>query len=709
MKKNFLIVFSVVLTLGLFFGDLSLVCAQENDTEEFTLEEITVTAQKREENLQKVPITMETISGYDLSEMGKTSIDDILTNIAGAWIQGSGVQFNIVMRGMDNDEGARSSFSMTAINLDGVYSNNREVGSVGTYDLQRVEVLVGPQGTLYSRNASAGVVNFVTNNPNLERFEGTGTLELGNFDQLTMTGVMNAPINDKVAMRVAFNSNSHEGYASNGTSDNDTKEARVKILYEPNEDLSMVLTYEFVKMHGQGKTGYEIFEDEDDVDNPWTVLTPLEQWRVHRNTNKANLNLNWTTPLGILTFLPSFMTQKAPYDMQSMPQFNPATGEMTYSGVRQDQDTDERAGELRMASLDSMSWKYMLGVYYYFRGTYSTRPAMGQYQEQENDNFSVFGNMTYPLSDRFRLTLGGRYTADDEYFEDIVDPGALRPGQQPYSEAEYRSSHFDYKLAVEHDVAENSMLWVDYSTGYKHTLRGGEPQELKTYQIGSKNRFLEQRLQVNATAFYNDYSNYSVMTSKAYWAPDPDTGILTEYDDMGRGTGSAITYGLDLSTNYLLTVKDRVDLQASLLKTKIDSLRIIYDYWYPPSEEYEGLELNNAPKLTATLSYQHTFDLRNGGNIRAKFSTRYQTKTQLTFFLDENQVPAGMDPDKVNYEPTHTISEVGVTYNDPDSKWNLNGYVKNIENHARKYAYAGMMGMIVGNPRTYGAVLSINF
>lgn len=98
---------------------------------------------------------METISGYELAEMGKATLEDILNNVASASIQQSGMQLNVVIRGMDNDEGARSSFSMVAVNVDGVYSNNREAGSVGTYDMQRVEVLAGPQSTLCSRNATA--------------------------------------------------------------------------------------------------------------------------------------------------------------------------------------------------------------------------------------------------------------------------------------------------------------------------------------------------------------------------------------------------------------------------------------------------------------------------------------------------------------------------------------------------------------------------
>lgn len=702
MRRMKIIVVTLIMALGLTLEYVPSLFAQTGETDEFTLEEITVTAQKREENLQKVAATMETISGYDLVEAGKTSIEDILTNIAGTWIQGSGVQFNIVMRGMDNDEGARSSFAMTAINVDGVYSNNREVGRVGVYDLERVEVMVGPQGTLWSRNAAGGVINFVTKNPTLERFEGLGSVDIGNFDALTLTGVMNVPVNDRFAFRAAFNSDSHDGYASNGVCDNDSKEARIKLLYHPNEDLSAILTYEFVKVEGpHGPTGYEAFEDEDKTDNPWTNNTELLHWRFHRHTNKANLNLNWTTPIGVVTFLPSIMIQKAPHDSQSRPSMTPEGLVYTYGW--QDQDTKERAGELRLSSLDDSSWKWLLGAYYYFRGTYSNvTPLSANWGIQENESPAIFGNATIPITDRFRVTLGTRYTSEDELYEDYR--AAPRPGEAPYSLNEYSSSHTDYKLAIEYDVSENSMLWVDYSTGYKHVTRNNLAQELNAYQLGAKNRFFNNRLQLNATAYYNDFSNYNVVHNRYYFDAAGEQQM-----DPGTGVGAATIYGLDLSTNYLITPNDRIDLQASMLHSEVRDLVIKYTYYYPPSDVFEGTELNNAPKLTATLGYQHTFNLRNGGNIRAKINTRYQTKTMLQFFLPDEDVPAGWDKDTLNHEPTHTISEVNVTYDNPTNRWSLSGYMKNIENHAIKYSYDARMGMIVGDPRTFGVVLSVNF
>lgn len=210
-----------------------------------------------------------------------------------------------------------------------------------------------------------------------------------------MTGILNIPLNDIFAMRVGFNSNSREGYSSNGTYDNDTKEARLKLSYYPNEDLSMVFTYEFYKMGGMGRTGVEPFETEDSTPNPWTNNSPTENWRLHRATKKGSILLDWNTPIGTLTFLPSFNKGDVPYDVQSMSGMD-ANRQVIYTKSIQRQINAERAAELRLASLNDWEIKWLLGLYYFNRKTEEWRGTM--YQYQENPSYAIFGNGTFPIT-----------------------------------------------------------------------------------------------------------------------------------------------------------------------------------------------------------------------------------------------------------------------------------------------------------------------
>ncbi len=265
------------------------------------------------------------------------------------------------------------------------------------------------------------------------------------------------------------------------------------------------------------------------------------------------------------------------------------------------------------------------------------------------------------------------------------------------------------------------MLWVDYSTGYKQVRGASADQELKSYQAGSKSRFMDNKVQLNATAFYYDYSNFDIgRVSSEYVSYDAETG---EWDEEGtesatfngQGIGDAALYGLDLSMDYVITSADRLNFSLSYLSAKVDQVVITYTYQgieYPdlvPRKIVDkGKALNNAPELSIVAGYQHRFDLANGGKITPRIDLRYTSKYYLEFYPQDSNIPEGMDVDKVNTEPNHLMGDVSLNYTHPSGEWTLNGYVKNVTNYAEKN---GLMrgDMRLGAPRTFGAVLSVRF
>jgi len=186
MKKRYYMYILALAVASIFaMGDVSAVFAQESADDEFTLEEITVTAQKREENQQKVPIAMETISGETIKELGKTDIDQILSTVSSVIVNKAADGMRVTLRGMSNDnsmfQGRQVSTPTVAVNMDGAYTNRSAAGD-NLFDIERVEVLYGPQSTLYSTASPGGVVNVVTANPKLDNFEASATLEGGNYN-----------------------------------------------------------------------------------------------------------------------------------------------------------------------------------------------------------------------------------------------------------------------------------------------------------------------------------------------------------------------------------------------------------------------------------------------------------------------------------------------------------------------------------------------
>lgn len=708
MKKSLMLFIELLICMGLLLGvHSSAVLAQVSETEEFTLEEITVTAEKREENLQKVAIPVETISGDEVTEMGRTNLEDALSNIAVATIAKKGRELSVSIRGMDDDSFPGDSFSMVSVVVDGTYSNAWGIGQSGLFDMQRVEVLSGPQSTLYSRNSAGGVVNMVSNNPTTERFEGSASIELGNYKTVNTSGMLNVPISDKLALRGAYQTLMHDGYVSNGTNDADFKSSRLKLGYSPTEDMNIILGFDYNSQRGRGQgIGVDPWESDSDTDDPWYSCASSEYFRNERDTSKYYLDFEWDTPIGTLTFLPAYIHMEG-RDNNAGHSMGADVNDFSVSGT--DDDQEEKSLELRMNSSEDSFIEWIVGLYYYQRVWESWGVDIEDYETDtgngrinDNEDRAVFGNLTYPVTDIFRLVGGIRYTTDEEVLKSI-NTTPMFPGQ-PYLEVdEFDSSHTDYKVGAEYDLSEDTMLWVDYSTGYKHIIRNQQCQTLYSYQLGSKSRFLDQRLQVNATAWYYNYENFDVTVSKFYTALDGEAEMAS-----GTGLGDATLYGLDLTSDFLITPNDRINFSLASMHSEISDVYVTYDVFYEPENvESGGTSLNNAPELSMVLGYQHIFHLINGGSLTAKVSVRYESDKTISFQPSESQYP-GFDIDELNYQEASHISEVSLNYIEPNGKWTLNGYCKNIEDYPIKTGLS-QCDMRTGDPRTYGAVLSVKF
>jgi iron complex outermembrane recepter protein len=182
-----------------------------------------------------------------------------------------------------------------------------------------------------------------------------------------------------------------------------------------------------------------------------------------------------------------------------------------------------------------------------------------------------------------------------------------------------------------------------------------------------------------------------------------------------QGIGDATLYGLDLSTDYVLTGRDIINFSLSYLDAAVDAVTVTYRYQnieYPDilPRKYidKGKPLNNAPKLSLVANYEHRFDLTSGATITPRINIRYTSKYYLEFYPDPGNVPSYMDVNKVNTEQSHIMGDFSINYGHSSGEWSLNAYVKNITNHAEKI---GLMraDLRLGPPRTYGAVLSLNF
>ncbi|MBN1627443.1 MAG: TonB-dependent receptor plug domain-containing protein, partial [Deltaproteobacteria bacterium] len=247
MRKSFTFFFKCFVGVCIIFFTFTMAFAQESTSEEFTLEEITVTAEKRVENVQDTSMAITVISEDTLRNEALNTLGAAMKDAAGVEVASSITGGQIYIRGI----GAYGGEPSTAVLFDEVYSGRSLAISSSMYDIGRVEVLRGPQGTLYGRNATGGIVNVVSNNPT-DKFEILGNMQIGNYNLKHFDGAINIPLSEKWAARVALLQETRDGYLSCGAADSNRFSTRVKVLFNASEKFTVLATYDYnwEKSHG---------------------------------------------------------------------------------------------------------------------------------------------------------------------------------------------------------------------------------------------------------------------------------------------------------------------------------------------------------------------------------------------------------------------------------------------------------------------------
>ncbi|MFT3907520.1 MAG: TonB-dependent receptor [Steroidobacteraceae bacterium] len=315
------------------------------------LEEIVVTAEKRPENLQKVSISIQVKNGDELREQGKKRIDEIMEGTVGIQAQGSPTGTSFYIRGVEPAAAGRGTPVTTPIIIDGVAQNRTESVRGGTLDVAQVEVMRGPQSTGLGANSLSGAISLVSNKPVFE-YQGTGSIEYGNYNKQSVEGVMNLPLSDTQALRFAYSTDRRDGYYESGTGDTDVQNARLKYRFKPSDTLDTVFTLSHQKIGGNGSeigvrssgrwvpyTGtattsgtydcttvpsgatdtigcpitYVLVDDGTNFrtrSDAWSDGLPKNGWGwtsgQDTTIDQANVEINWDTKIGTVVIQPSF-------------------------------------------------------------------------------------------------------------------------------------------------------------------------------------------------------------------------------------------------------------------------------------------------------------------------------------------------------------------------------------------------------------------
>ena len=497
------------------------------------IEEILVTAEKREASVQDTPIAITAYSYEELELRGIEGIEDLqfsAPNLVISHNSQSPVTYAYI-RAIGSDQLVAGFDPGVAYHVDGIYVGQPSAMPVDLWDMERVEVLRGPQGTLYGRNTTGGAINVITKGPG-DALDGNVDVTVGNYDRIRLRGAVGGPIaDDRVGGRVAFIYDEADGYQRNEVGpDADATDhwaLRGKLDFRLGEGANLELTAQ--RFENEGNQGQKRRESFDGIPvyagalpNPSDPRKVAKDWEEKLDLENTFLSakLDWDLGAVRLVALTGYIEnewfQTMDIDMSSNAlQFQ-----------EWNMETDQFSQELQLISNTDGPFEWIIGAFYFdedldtdylFEDSSPFGFTFMNGGELETTSWAVYGQASYDFSGAgvpLRLTGGLRYTEDEkkiDEFQIIPQFGVDFAGTDKASWDEVTG-----KLGLEWFVSENVMSYASYSRGYKG---GGfsigqfdvyDPEIVDSFELGLKSEFLNGRARVNASAFYNDYQDLQV-------------------------------------------------------------------------------------------------------------------------------------------------------------------------------------------------------
>jgi iron complex outermembrane receptor protein len=669
-----------------------------------TLQEVIVTAQKKEESLQNAPLSVTALQADEIESFGVKNPDNLQTQMPGVQFMSSGLT-NTTIRGVGTYNNQPNVDAAVAWNIDGTYIAHHMATPPILFDLSRVEVVRGPLGTLYGRNSNGGSINVVTARPVLGEWHARAAVGAGNYDALTSEFMVNAPVSEHVALRVSLANDYSKGYYEDGGEGKNNYAGRVRLLYEPSDRFNLIGTFEWSDVDGSG-VGLSYCPPFVRVQQPAcqsVAWKPYQGFGLPGNFNQFGTNgpigenpgftarTNWGTYVewnyhferATLTSISNWHK----YDREELHVWD----FVSYSPKHENKFITQ---EFRLASAADSRLDWVAGLYYSNEksdgverfGTqlppdYQTFQPGSSYGVENGKvtSAAAFGELTVPLSDQFRLRGGLRFTSEKKDLPgsaraalDTPNPIIVQTGDV------LNTDKLTWLVGAEYDVTDHNRLYVKVNTGFKSGNVNAvppnigvptttTPEEITAYQIGTKNRFLNDRLQVNAEAFRYDYDGYQTVVV----ATDP-TGFFPGVFFPSANAQKAKFTGGEIESSVLVMENGQLDLALTLLDAK-------HEKFVTPAFDFSGHDVQRAPDYTVLAGYSHKFPLASGASVVGKITSMY---------VDGNYTQDGNLPG--DFQDSYTNTSVYLTYRHSGDRLSVTGWVRNLEDK-------DVMGVSQGN------------
>lgn len=705
------------------------------------LQEVVVTAQKRAQTVDSVPLAVTALDMSKLRAAGVSAVRELTSAAPNVQIHAIGVDgyLGITIRGISNLDYTPLGNPAVSTYIDGVYVTQPTGFADEIYDLERVEVLRGPQGTLYGRNATGGNLNIVTADPK-QTFGAYADLSYGNYNDVRADAMLNAPISDTLAVRAAMSIHRSDGYfdTENTTPRNygaaDDVAVRLTSLWIPVDAFRWRLSFDGFVSNGTPGAAIETGANQQPLDglSPYRQPTsgdPIPDNYVQSGAIRSRMDWRATDHLTV-SYIAGDQHIRQSYQWATAGQLAP----LDEPGFKQyDGDTDSSQSHEVNLVLDTQRLKNVLGANYLreviVQNLYAVDPIYGIASEPYNidgdkTSWGVFDQATLSLSQALRFTAGGRYSHDKQQQDSIsaiicsaapgmtlAEAASLTQGAAgcfpptAYPAASGRWSKVSWKVGLDYDISESTLVYASVTTGYK---QGGvpigivppglpptyKPETITSYEAGTKARLLDRALSLRFAGFYEDYSNLQI--TQLVTTPSGAGAIYT------TNAGKSGIYGAEVETEWKATRSDYVSAFFTYLHARYDEYGDAIDSrTNDVIPSLAGNQLPNAPELSVRVEYRHDFVLGNGGKI-VPLGAVYWQSTSYSQPINDTYYKVG----------GYSRSSFRLAYTDPTARWQVEAFVDNIENHAVRdsdFSAANVVFSDFGAPRTYGVRLSYRY
>lgn len=708
-------------------------------TEAGQIPDIIVTARRRVESLQRTPVTVTAFTGAELEAKGVNDFNRLAQITPGlnfdAFPRAAPRPF---FRGIGStNQGAGSDPSSVAF-LDGVYLARSAMLGIDFFDMERVEVLKGPQGTLFGKNVVGGAVNFITAKPKDEA-SAQAQLTLGEFDQHDGHIVINLPVTKNIATRLVLGAVTNGGFrrTPNGLplDDQDKLSARLQTLFNLGTGTSLLLSGDYARQNLAQDSRYNVAvlpfrttkpRGFDDYNTP-RVANPDRPGGVNTHTGGAKAELN-TDVFGFATLTATAAWRTLDYfSSDDFDGTDAATNKLNRVQVPalqvlQREHADSYSGETRLTSRGTGPLSGVIGIYYNHDDISRERETqtavvpttLNNYVgRSRNDSYAVFGDLQYKFDFGVRLFAGARYTDDRKLYDltRLTGPrtapvvnfttGAT-PGQTEQRLVTYRAGA-DYQLK------RNIFVFGSVSSGFKSGAFQEQPtnaalariatapERITNYEAGFKSDFLDRRLRVNLSAFVADYTDFQTIKL----IPDATQGVGGTRFTVD--TANATIKGVE--TEVIFAPYPFVDLTARYTYlhpffTKFIQTSAILASGSPVLTNGAGNRLSRRPEHAATADLGFTSPKRSWGWLRAVVSLDYQSD------IYDNNIN-----DFVEYRRPRTLWDTSLTYHIND-RYSAQLWARNLtDKEYRTFQVSVVNGLFVqyGPPRQIGVTFDANF